>query len=129
EEPEAKRPIRFPASMGMSVFLPPGEGDSIDAFVYFADYDKIELALDRADKKVTGWKRVPHGPVKVTVPLDPKALEKGVSRPELMGLVLKGELRTTDMAGLEKGTRVLSLFVVNERTAEEVDRDRQFVFQ
>jgi len=129
EEPEAKRPVRFPASMGMSVFLPPGDGDTIEASVYFADYDKIELALDHADKKVTGWKRVPHGPVKVTVPLDPKALEKGVSKPELMGLVLKGELRTTDMDGLEKGTRVLSLFVVNERTPEEVDRDRKFVFQ
>src|SRR5437867_3966205 len=43
EEPEAKRPIWFPASMGLSVFLPPGRGDSIEVDVWYADYDKIEV--------------------------------------------------------------------------------------
>ncbi len=131
EEPENKRPVRFPASMGLSVFLPPGSGDAIDVDVWYADYDKIELALEHTDKKRVGWKRVPHGPVRVRVPLDPKLLEHpdGVGVPGSRGLVLRGELRTTDMDGLDAGTRVLSLFLVNDRTPQERDRDVAFVFQ
>src|SRR6187200_1150097 len=41
EEPEQKRPVRFPASMGLSVFLPPGKADAIEVDVWYADYDKI----------------------------------------------------------------------------------------
>ena len=126
-----KRPVRFPASMGLSVFLPPGKGDAIEVDVSYADYDKIELAIEHTDKKKIGWKRVPHGPVRVTVPLDVKILQKpdGISVPGTRGLVLRGELRTTDMEGLDPGTRVLSLFLVNDRAPTERDRDIQFVFQ
>jgi hypothetical protein len=131
EEPEAKRPVRFPASMGLSVFLPPGEGGELGVDVWYADYDKVEVAIEHSDRKRTGWKRVPHGPVRVAVPLDPKVLggKPGVPVPLSRGLVLRGELRTTEMEGLPKGTRVLSLFLVNERTFEHKDRDRQFAFQ
>lgn len=130
-EPEAKRPMWFPASMGVSVFLPPGQGDAIDVEVWYADYDKVEIALEHTDKRVVGWKRVPYGPVPVRVPLDPKILQNrdGVLVPGSRGLTLRGELRTTEMEGLEPGTRVLSLFLVNERGIEERDRDTQFVFQ
>jgi hypothetical protein len=130
EEPEAKRPVRFPASMGLSVFLPPGNGDSLEVDVSYADYDKIEVAIDKKDKKVPGWKRVPFGPVRVSVPLDAKLLqEDGVPVPLSRGLVLKGELRTTQMEGLRPGTRVLSLFLVNDRTVLEQDRDLAYAFQ
>lgn len=131
DEPEPKRPVRFPASMGLSVFLPPGDGDAIQVDVSYADYDKVEVALDKAEKKQTGWKRVPHGPVRVAVPLDAGILAQkdGIPVPESRGLVLRGELRTTEMEGLEPGTRVLSLFLVNDRGAVERDRDTQFVFQ
>lgn len=131
DEPEPKRPVRFPASMGVSVFLPPGSGDSIAVDIWYADYDKIEVALERTDRKVGGWKRMPFGPVRVDVPLDAAALAKphGIPVPLSRGLVLRGELRTTEMDGLRRGTRVLSLFLVNGRTVEECDRDRQFVFQ
>jgi hypothetical protein len=131
EEPEPKRPVRFPASMGLSVFLPPGEADAIAVDVWYADYDKIEIAIDRAEKKQTGWKRVPHGPVRVAVPLDAALLahKDGIPVPGSRGLVLRGELRTTDMDGLEAGTRVLSLFLVNDRGALDRDRDTQFAFQ
>jgi hypothetical protein len=78
DEPEPARPNRFPASMGLSVFLPPGEGDSIEALVSYADYDKVEVAIDKSDKKLPGWKRVPHGPVSVTVPLAEKVIVKGI---------------------------------------------------
>lgn len=33
DEPEPKRPVRFPASMGLSVFLPPGEEDALEVDV------------------------------------------------------------------------------------------------
>ncbi len=48
--------MRFPASMGLSVFLPPGKGDSIDVDIWYADYDKIEVALEQKERKVPGWK-------------------------------------------------------------------------
>ncbi|TKC98159.1 DISARM system helicase DrmA [Polyangium fumosum] len=131
DEPEPKRPVRFPASMGLSVFLPPGQGDTIDIDVWYADYDKIEVPIDRTDKKKPGWKRVPHGPIRVPVPLDAALLQSKDGIPVLgsRGLVLRGELRTTEMDGLDPGTRMLSLFLVNERGAVERDRDTQFVFQ
>lgn len=131
EEPEAKRPVRFPASMGLSVFLPPGKGDVLDVDVWYADYDKVEVSIDRSDTKKVGWKRIPYGPVHVSVPLDAKTLQKGggILVPGSRGLVLRGELRTTEMEGLEPGTRVLSLFLVNGRAPEKKDRDLQFVFQ
>ena len=131
DEPPPKRPVRFPASMGVSAFLPPGEGDAILVDVWYADYDKIEVALDHTDRKVTGWKRVPHGPIAVPVPLDASALhdKDGIPVPGSRGLVIRGELRTTTMEGLEPGTRVLSLFLVNDRGVTERDRDTQFVFQ
>jgi hypothetical protein len=131
EEPEPKRPVRFPASMGMSVFLPAGKDDSIDVDVWYADYDKIEIALEHSERKVPGWKRVPHGPVRVAVPLDPGKVgaRGGIPIPGSRNLILKGELRTTTMDGLPKDTRVLSLFLVNDRSVVERDRDSQFVFQ
>src|SRR5262245_54999814 len=49
EEPEPARPIRFPASMGLSVYLPPAPSsgpDSIDVELSYADYDPIEIAED-----------------------------------------------------------------------------------
>ncbi|MBI2395959.1 MAG: DNA/RNA helicase [Deltaproteobacteria bacterium] len=131
DEPEPKRPVRFPASMGLSVFLPKGQGDAIDIDVWYADYDKIEVPLEHSERKVVGWKRMPFGPVRVRVPLDPVALQRrdGIPVPLSRGLILRGELRTTQMDGLPAGTRVLSLFLVNDRTVEKTDRDRSFAFQ
>ena len=130
EEPEPKRPVRFPASMGLSVYLPKASGaDSLEVDVSYADYAKVEVALDREDKTINAWKRVPYGPVRVSVPLDQKALDRGIPVPFSSGLVIRGELRTTDMEGLEPGARVLSVFLVNEREALPTDRDLAFAFQ
>ena len=131
DEPEPKRPVRFPASMGLSMFLPPGTNDALEVDVWYADYDKVEVAIDHSDKKQIGWKRVPHGPTRVRVPIDPAVFQRraGIPIPGSRGLVFRGELRTTDMDGLDPGTRVLSLFLVNDRPQQEQDRDTQFVFQ
>jgi hypothetical protein len=131
DEVEPKRQNHFPASMGLSVFLPPGSGDEIAVDVWYADYDKVEVPRDHSERMVPGWRRVPHGPVRVAVKLDPKVIQasSGIAVPGSRGLTLRGELRTTSMEGLPTNTRVLSLFLVNTRPEQERDRDTQFVFQ
>ncbi|HRI07241.1 MAG TPA: DISARM system helicase DrmA [Nannocystaceae bacterium] len=134
DEPDAKRKNRFPASMGLSVFLPPpaaGAPDHIEVVVAFAEYIKEEVAEDNEKKAKVGWRRVPHGPYTVQVPLDPRVLASrdGVRWPEATGLRLRGELRTTEIDGLPPGARVLSIFLVNERPPLDRDRDLNFIFQ
>jgi hypothetical protein len=133
-EPATKRRQHFPASMGLSVFLPPGPvdgSDHVELVVSWADYVPEEISEDRAEKTKRGWKRVARGPYTVQVPLDGGVLssKRGVRWAESTGLCFRGELRTTDMEGLQAGTRVLSLFLVNDRAALERDRDINFVFQ
>ena len=82
-----------------------------------------------ARRKKIGWKRVPHGPIRFPVVLDRKLLAAGVRVPESVGLRIVGELRLTSMEGLGDNARVLSLWVVNGRSAPERERDRSFVFQ
>ena len=134
DEPDAKRKNRFPASMGLSVFLPPpaaGAPGHIEVVVAYAEYIKEEVAEDNEKKAKVGWRRVPHGPYTVQVPLDPRVLASrdGVRWPEATGLRLRGELRTTEIDGLPPGARVLSLFLVNERPPLDRDRDLNFIFQ
>ena len=135
DEPEAKRPHRFPASMGLSVFLPaPPPGvtvDHVEVELSYAEYIKEDIAEDNDKKAKVGWKRVPHKPPPFLVPLDPKALggRDGIRWPEATGLRIRGELRTTDIDGLDPGARVLSLFLVNERPPLDRDRDLDFIFQ
>jgi hypothetical protein len=132
EEPEPARPILFPASMGLSVYLPPeplSGPDAIDVELTYADYDPIETEDGTDGKKKTVWKRVPHGPIRFPVRLDPRKLEEGVRVPESVDLNIIGELRSTSMEGLGDNARVLSIWVVNDRVAEEKERDRSFIFQ
>lgn len=131
QQDKTKRPVRFPASMGLSVFLPPGEGDHLEVDLSFADYDKVETAEDREERKSVGWKRVPHEERAIKIPLDRAVLEgrDGVRVPNTSGLCFRGELRTTDIDGLPPGARMLSLFLVNERPVRDKDRDESFVFQ
>lgn len=133
EEPDPPRPIRFPASMGLSVYLPPapsGAADAIDVELSYADYDPIDIAEDTDEKKREGWKRVPHGPIRFSVPLDPRRLHPpGVRVPDSVGLNVVGELRSTTMEGLGENARVLSLWIVNDRYDEAVKPDQLFIFQ
>jgi Helicase conserved C-terminal domain len=133
EEPEPARPILFPASMGLSVYLPPeptAGSDSIEVELTYADYEPIEIKEEGADgPKRFQWKRIPHGPIRFPVELDAKALEHGVSVPDSVGLKIVGELRSTSMEGLGPKARVLSLWIVNDRIAEDRERDRSFIFQ
>ena len=129
DEPEAKRKQRFPASMGLSVFLP-ASGDAEDRLeveIRYAEYVKEDIAEDKESRASVGWRRVPCGPYVVQVPLDPVALTNGIRWPASAMLVLRGELREAMID--DRPTRVLSLFLINERQSLERDRDLEFIFQ
>jgi hypothetical protein len=140
-EPEPKQKNRLPASMGLSVLLPPGPAtDTLTATLRWADY-VLEDEDDHADHDPPGntlapdgrarrprrtWRRVPRGPIAVAVPLDRAALAAGIRVAETPGVVLKGKL--ADVPTIP--ARALSLFVVNERPQGEKGRiDEQYLFQ
>jgi len=131
-EPEPKQKNHFPASLGVSVFLPPPEsGESITATVSFAEYVREERAIGDGKRKRNVWRRVPQPPRSVEIPLNPETVEKGCALPDTPSIRLCGKLEAADAPGLPQGTRALSLFVVNERTpnTEKGRQDEQFIFQ
>jgi len=133
-DPEPKRRQHFPASLGLSVVLPPADtrdaDDHVEVELTFADYAKELLDVDDGKRKRSAWRRLPSGPHHVAVPLRREKLEseKGIAVGST-GLRLRGELRDTDIEGLPAGARMLSLFVINGRAPLERDRDVNFVFQ
>jgi hypothetical protein len=134
EEPAPKQRKVFPASLGLSVLLPPGEGGHIVARVRWAEYTVDELEADPAEegrkRKRKVWTRHPRGPVVQSVPLDPAKLAAGLPLDTADGLWLVGQLGRADGPGLEPGTRALSLFIVNRRSVPDPRRaDESFIFQ
>jgi len=134
----------IPASMGVSVLLPPGSGGKLTATVKWADYTALEkeeepqlpgVEAPTTPKKQTAqmrlaWMRVPKSPVMLAVPLDGDRLSKGVDVPGSEGLQVVGKLVAGDAPGLLPGTRALSLFLVNRRQpTEKRTADLAYVFQ
>lgn len=125
----------FPASMGLSVLLPPGDGGRLAVRLRFAEYHRVEGTeqaleghVDRRGRPRPQWKRVPYV-VDVEVPLDAVALAHGVSVPGHAGLAFSGRIeQTRGVYGLVDGTRALSLFLTNGRPATE-RRDESWIFQ
>ena len=131
-----KRKHFLPASIGMSVLLPsaaPGEADTIRATVRWADYSAEEQETEDAAGKPAKkrfWRRQPHPPVTVELPLDGAGLSRGTQLPDDPGIWLIGRLVAADARGLAPGTRALSLFVVNRRgPGEKGKQDERFLFQ
>lgn len=121
EEPE--RPVAqrafFPASMGLSVLVA-AECELLSCTVDWGDY-----AVE--DGKPARWRREPRSET-VQVPLEQ---ERRVAVPNSRGLFLvaiERAVATNDV--LPKGTRAVSLFIVNERDAKpDQPRDLYFAFQ
>ncbi len=131
-EPEAKQKNFFPASLGLSVLLPKraAEGEVVRATVRFADYVREERPGETPRKKVVVWRRVALPPFTVELPIEARAVEKGVALKDTPGVVVCGKLEDADAPGLPPGTRALALFVVNRRTAADAKhRDEQYLFQ
>lgn len=131
-EPAPKQRSPLPASLGLSVLLPPGTAtETIRTTLSWADYVPEPGEEDGRSRLV--WRRVTRGPVTVDVPLEQDRLSKGVVVPDAVGIRLRGkidEVARPKEQGLDEGTRALSLFVVNERPVGEKGRaDEQFLFQ
>lgn len=136
-EPEPKLKRRLPASIGLSVILPPHGPAEVEAAVTYADYKLLSIRpppetpqrpLSPAARQ--SWKRVSRPVEIVTVPLDPAALARGIEVPNSRGLKLFGRIGPARAHGLPDGARALAVFLVNQREPGERGKlDEQFAFQ
>ena len=145
EEPEPKRVRRLPASIGLSLLLPPGNpDDEIVARVAYADYELLPAEAEPAAgvageakaPKLTSaaaqqrWRRRPVGPLELRLPLSPAALAVGVELPGSNGARVVGQLATLNAPGLPADCRSLAVFLVNGRKPGERGRhDERYLFQ
>lgn len=135
EEQPTKRPKLFPASLGMSVLLPKdGDVTHVTARVSFARYVPEWVKEDgQPGRGKKYWRRVPQPTQEVVVPLDEEAIREGISLTDTPTIKLEGRLATfeQELPGIPKGTRALSLFLVNRDTLEddELGRTGRTLFQ
>jgi hypothetical protein len=139
---------RWPASLGMSVLLPPGSNtDVIEVTVRFAEYhpvgDEDEPATADADSgenmstsarsptpPPSDWRRMPQPARQVRLALNADALLRGHEVPDAPGLHLVGKLSVAQGPELPPGAQALSLFLVNRRRPPEPKRpDEHCIFQ
>jgi len=130
EKPAARRSY-LPSSMGVSVLVPPGLRD-VQAVIRYGEYLRVEAAEGTSGPQ--HWKRIPREEF-VTVTIGKESAGQGIAPvPNSRGVELVWSVRSVPDGdfdgGLPKGTRSLSLFVVNRRKAapDEV-RDEGFIFQ
>jgi hypothetical protein len=124
----SRRPQVLPASMGLSVLLPPGtSADTVTVILRCADYEPYHPEGVKKTRRPF-WRRKPHPDYSVVLPLDPAKLAKGVRIEELGGVSIEGKLGESSTP--RPKTRALSIFVVNRRSAgERGRRDQQMLFQ
>lgn len=131
----AARQSFFPSSIGMSLLVA-AETRRLTVVVRWGDYqwdgeEKFELSSRRADGT---WRRTGH---EQTINLELPASTNGPRQkdvPKSQGLKIEYLVRTVptdgDETSLPKGTRSVSLFLVNRRTpARSEIRDQAFAFQ
>ena len=142
----SKRKSLHPASVGLTLMLPPGgEGDRLVVGVSWADYKRV----DEAAPEVAGgeeakaanparvqqrWARVARDPAVMDLSVSEHGLSVGQEVPGSGGLWVVGHLKRTGAdevgLGVVEGTRVVSLFVVNRRAPQVAAvQDQAFAFQ
>ena len=125
ETPATKVPKLFPASMGMSVLLPP-HAKEVAVRVSFAQYEperkKDDPSQGGPGRKV--WRRVVQPTQTVTIPLTESDVRADRPLPNTPKVFVTGRLGTLTEPppGLPAGTKALSIFVVNRQ--EIVDDER-----
>ena len=124
----SRRPQVLPASLGLSVLLPPGTAaDAVTVTLRCAEYEPYHPEGVKKTRR-PNWRRVPHPAYVVELPLDAARLAKGAPITELAGVSIEGKLGESSTP--RPGTRALSLFVVNRRSpGERGRRDAQMLFQ
>ena len=116
----------FPSSMGLS-FLVVEEADALDVTVRWGDYERSRIE-GRDSKEVSIWQRRPE---ERTVPVI-LARPGDYAVPRSGGLRLYLAVRsvdTTNLPDIPKGTKSVSLFLVNQRDPDPIDADCCFAFQ
>ena len=124
----SRRPQVLPASLGLSVLIPPGErDDEVTVTLRCAEYTWFHPEGVKKTKR-PWWRRHARTPAPVKLRLDPAAVRAGVQVEGLPGIWIEGKLGETSTP--VPGTRALSVFVVNKRSAGEPGRrDAQMLFQ
>jgi hypothetical protein len=128
------RRIYLPSSIGMSVLVPPGT-KALEVEVLWGDYRKtvVEVVVDGEARQRKVWQRKQRTE-KMPVAL-PKSRLSPVEVTNSRRVMLYVSARDVServgrLAGLAKGTRAVSVFVVNERDPEEEERaDEANVYQ
>lgn len=130
-ERAAARKAFFPSSIGLSVFVR-AESKHLGVRLRWADYHPVEErdAEGRRKSDLGGrrWQRRPleAGPVAIDLARPRQALDV----PDSRGLKIYATTAVVAAPGLPKGTRAVSVFVVNERVAISGElADTAFVFQ
>lgn len=132
--PEPKKKNFMPASMGLTVFVPPGV-TKIEALVRYADYyrPEIEDPVSGKTKHDKRWIRRPMGPTSELIDLTDGSLEEdGIAIANSRGLVLQGQIKAiAGMAHIPDDTQAVSIFLVNRRAPDLTPgfRDTQWAFQ
>lgn len=127
-ESEPKQKNRLPASMGLSVLLPPGPASDVARVrVTWAEYVPEERESETGRRPRKMWRRVKRAPVCLEIPLDARRIAAGVSVTQ-DGVYLAGKLETVGIP--ERDTRALALFLVNGRPPFETGpQDERCLFQ
>ena len=126
EERKAAKKGFFPSSMGLS-FLVGADTDSLTVTVRWGDYERAEIeGKDKA--KVPVWHRRPE---ERTVPVT-LTRSGHYSVRQSRGLRLYLAVKPIDaskLSDIPKGTRSVSIFLVNHRQPDVADPDVNFAFQ
>lgn len=139
-ESSAKRRGLWPASIGMSFLLPPGDHhDTLTVRVRYADYVPVDAPPENTTETQTRrsskkhWSRIPKNPRDLEFALDPRALSQGQVVPDSNGLRVMGMLREAEFPvdSVPPGTRAVSLFLVNNRPSakQRGEQDQEYAFQ
>lgn len=121
-ERAAAKPSFFPSSLGMSFVV----DDGCDSLRVTARWGRYRKEYDEGEegRRIPMWQREPVA-VSLTVecadgPIDPRPVS-----PEYPAVVLRGRVRRP-VAG---GKRMVTLFLVNEQTTPEINKDEAWLFQ
>jgi hypothetical protein len=130
EERKAAKRGFFPSSMGLS-FLVCAATRSLRVTVRWGDYAPTEIVGDEG-KPVDCWQRTPHE-VEMAVALEGSQEEEVRAVPGSHGLELhlvEREIVADELADrIPKGTRSVSIFLVNRRAPDKQNPDIAYAFQ
>lgn len=130
EERKAAKKGFLPSSMGLS-FLVSGNATTLTVIVRWGDYALIDVPGDDG-KPEQVWQRTPReATISVAIASSEKPLARGV--PGSSGLelhIVEQEIAAEKLAErIPRGTRSVSIFLVNHRTPSEPHADCAYAFQ